>query len=82
MSIALSVTWLIGYAIGVVVIVIAATLLLAIIGLGRRIVTQAESITKALDGARAHTDPLFDVKRTNLAVGRITDGLRRARGGE
>lgn len=82
MSIALSSSWLIGYAIGVVVIIIAATLLLAIIGLGRRISTQAQDITKALDGARANTDALFDVKRTNLAVDRITRGLIAARGGQ
>ncbi len=81
-TIALSVTWLIGYAIGVVVVIIAAALLLAIIGLGRRIVTQAESITEALDGAREHTEPLFEVKHTNLAVDRVTRGLRAARGAE
>lgn len=82
MSAALSSIWLIGYAIGVVVVILAATLLLAIIGLGRRISRQAQNITKALDGARANTDALFDVKRTNLAIDRITRGLNAARGGE
>ena len=81
MSVALATTWYIGYAIGLVVVLIAAALLLTIIGLGRRIVSQAEAITSALDGAREHTDGLFEVKRTNLAVDRITRGLRRARGG-
>lgn len=82
MSVALDSTWILGYAIGVVVVIVAAALLLLIIGLGRRIVRQAEEITKALDGGRANTDALFDVKRTNLALDRITRGLNAARDGQ
>jgi ABC-type multidrug transport system fused ATPase/permease subunit len=78
---AIAVGWIIGWAIGLVVVVIAATLLLAIIGLGRRIARQADSITEALDGARANTDALYDVARTNLAIDRITRGLRAVRTG-
>ena len=81
MSFALSFTWILGWAIGVVVVIIAAALLLAIIALGRRIATQAQEITTALDGARANTDALFEVKSTNLAIDRITRGLNAARGG-
>lgn len=82
MTIALASGWYVGYAIGIVVILLAVALLLAVITLGRRIAGQAASITTALDGAREHTEPLFEVKRTNHAVDRITRGLRRARGGE
>ena len=72
---------MIGWILGAAVVVIAAALLLAIIGLGRRIVRQAGEIVEALDGAREHTTPLFDVTRTNLAVDRITRNLRTVREG-
>lgn len=79
--IALSTWWVVGWAIGVAVVAVAAALLIAIIGLGRRIVRQAHDITQALDGARDHTTPLFDVTRTNLAIDRITRGLAAVREG-
>ena len=72
---------MIGWILGAAVVVIAAALLLAIIALGRRIVRQAGEIVEALDGAREHTTPLFDVTRTNLAVDRITRNLRTVREG-
>lgn len=81
MTIALSTWWYVGWAIALVVVLIAAGLLLAIIGLGRRIVRQADDVTAALDGTREHTTSLFDVTRTNLAIDRITRGLRRVRTG-
>ncbi len=80
MPLAIETGWIIGWGVGVVVVLIAALLLLAIIGLGRRIVRQAEDITGALDGAREHTTPMFDLPTTNLAIVRITRGLARARG--
>ena len=76
MALAVATGWVIGWAVGAVVVLLAAGLLLAIIGLGRRITGQAEDITAALDGTRANTDALFDVARTNLAIDRITRGLR------
>ncbi len=81
MTIALSSGWYIGWAIGLVVVLIAAALLIAIIALGRRIAGQADDITRALDGARENTAPLFEVTRTNLALDQITRGLARLRGG-
>ncbi len=74
--------WVIGWIIGVLVVVIAAAALLTIIALGSRVARQADEITAALDGARANTDALFDVTRTNLAIDRITRGLRAVRTGE
>lgn len=79
MVFALSTWWVVGWILGTAVVVIAAVLLLAIIGLGRRIVGQARNITAALDGAREHTEPLFDVSATNLDIDRITRGLAAAR---
>jgi hypothetical protein len=78
-TLALGIGWWIGWAVALVVVLLAASLLLMIIGLGRRIVRQADAITEALDGAREHTTPLFDVTRTNLAIDRIARGLRRVR---
>lgn len=79
MTLALSQWWYVGWAIGVVVVLIAAVLLVAIIALGRRITGQAVTITEALDGARANTDGLWEVRTTNSAIDRITRGLATAR---
>lgn len=73
--------WVIGWTVGLAVTVVAVVLLLAIIVLARRIVRQAEAIVEALDSARANTDALYDVKRTNLAVDRITRHLATVREG-
>jgi hypothetical protein len=76
---ALSAGWYVGWAIGLVVVLLAAGLLLTIIALGRRITRQAVDITRALDGARANTDALWEVRGTNHAIDRITRGLAAAR---
>jgi hypothetical protein len=78
-GLALSTWWYAGWAIAAAVVVIAASLLLAIILLGRRVARQADEITAALDGARANTDPLWDVKRININIDRINRGLAAAR---
>ena len=72
--------WILGYAVGGAVILIAATLLIAIILLARQIVSQAAAITRALDGAMRNTDPLFDLANMNHAIGSITRGLEKLRG--
>jgi hypothetical protein len=77
--IALSGWWIFGWIVAAVVIAIAAALLLAIIGLGRRIAGQADEITEALDGARENTEALWEVKSINLALHRIVTGLGTAR---
>jgi hypothetical protein len=79
MATALPIGWIVGWAIAGVVVFIAVSLLLMIIGLGRRIVGQAEYVREALDGSREHTAPLFEVRRTNLSLDRITRGLRAVR---
>jgi hypothetical protein len=78
-QLALSSGWYVGWAIGLLVVLLAAGLLLAIIALGRRITRQAEDITRALEGARTNTDPLWEVRSTNHAIDRITRHLATAR---
>lgn len=73
--------WGIGWTIGALVVGIAASLLVTIIALCRRIVGQAEDITQALDGARERTNMLFGLMSTNAAVGSITADLRTVREG-
>jgi hypothetical protein len=80
-TLAMSGWWIVGWVGGVLVVAVVAVLVLGITALAQRITTQAEDITSALDGARANTSPLFEVKGTNIAVDRITRGLRRIRTG-
>ena len=73
--------WVIGWSTGAAVVAIAASLLVTIIGLCRRIVGQSEDITQALDGAREQTNVLFALTATNAAVGSIAADLRAVREG-
>ena len=79
-TLALSTGWYIGWGVGLVVVLLAAGLLLTAIALGRRIARQAGDIDRALAGARTNTEALWDVRRTNHAIDRITRGLAAARG--
>jgi len=81
MTLALSTWWVVGWIVGVAVVALAAVLLLLIIALGRRISVQADAITEAIDGSRANTDALWDVRTTNHALDRITRGLETVRRG-
>jgi uncharacterized membrane protein len=78
---AISTWWIVGWGVGVVVIALVAALVLVIAGLARQVTRQADEITEALDGTRANTEALFAVKNTNIAIDRITRGLRRVRTG-
>jgi hypothetical protein len=73
-------TWVIGWVLGVVVVALVAVLVLYITAAAQRITRQARDITRALDGARENTIPLWEVRTTNHALDRITRGLRRIRG--
>lgn len=79
MPLAISVWWVVGWAVGFGGAVVAALLLMAIIALGRRITSQAEDIRSAIEGAHANTESLFDLSRTNLGLDRIGRGLRALR---
>ena len=73
--------WVIGWALGAAVVGVAASLLVTLIAFCRRIVGQAEDITRALDTSREQTDVLFRLTATNAAVGSITADLRAVREG-
>ena len=73
--------WILGWVAGVLVVGIAAGLLVWIILLCRRIVSQAGDITRALDAAREKTTALFGVTDTNAAIDSITHDLRAVRQG-
>jgi len=73
--------WVLGCVLGAVVVLIAASLLLTIIAIARRIVRSANEIVAALDGTRENTNALFDVPVVNHNIDRITRGLRTAREG-
>ena len=73
--------WVMGWGIGALVVGIAASLLVTIIALCRRITGQAEDITQALDGARRQTNVLFGLTATNAAVGSIAADLGAVREG-
>lgn len=80
MPVALSNWWILGWGLALIVVLLAATLLIVAILLARRIGDEAVEIEEALDGARANTDPLWEVKTTNIAISRINRGLAAARG--
>lgn len=70
--------WVVGWIVGGAVVFVAAALLLAIIGLARRITREAGAIVLALDGARASTEPLFDLANVNYSLEQITRALHGA----
>ncbi len=63
--------WKVGWMVGGSVVVVAAGLLLAIIGLARRIAGQADEIADLLQATRQNTAPLFDLARLNGVLDRI-----------
>lgn len=71
--------WVVGWAAGAGVVVVAAGLLLEITARAHRISAQAREITAGLDRARDNAAPLFELKQTGATVTRITDGLRTIR---
>jgi hypothetical protein len=72
--------WILGFAVAGAVVLVAATLLVTIILLARRIAAQTAAITLALDGAMRNTNPLFDLASLNHALESITRGIAKIRG--
>jgi hypothetical protein len=73
--------WVVGWGVGTGIVLIAASLLVTIIALCRRIVRQAGDITRSLDASREQTAALFAVTDTNAAVSSIVEDLRTVREG-
>lgn len=61
-------TWIVGFAIGGVVVVIVVAVVLAITAYAKRIRDQVGQIVEALTEAEANTDPLWNVMDTNHAA--------------
>ncbi|CAN5625494.1 hypothetical protein BH20ACT2_BH20ACT2_20850 [soil metagenome] len=71
--------WYVGFAIALVVITLIVVLVGIILGLARRIGTQATKIEQALDESRVNTLPLWDVAIVNDSLGDIVRDATAAR---
>ena len=60
-----STEWVVGIALGVVVIAVAAAILITIVALAARISKQAATAEQAVEVVRAQTDELNDIGRIN-----------------
>lgn len=80
MFLGLSMWWTVGWAVGAVVVLLVAVLLLTITALAKKIDGEAQGLIKDLDSIATKTRPLHDVGITNNAVRTITRALRLARG--
>jgi hypothetical protein len=72
--------WTVGWAVGAVVVLLVAVLVLAITGLARKVKGEAQLLVTDLDSIAGKTRPLHDVGATNNAIRAIIRGLRIARG--
>lgn len=71
--------WLIGYIIGVGVVIIVAVLALILINQARKIGSQAIDILEALRHGRDHTEGLWEVDKVNRSLEKVRAAAREAR---
>jgi hypothetical protein len=71
--------WQVGIALGVVVILVAAAIVITIVQLARRIERQAATAVQAVDVVRAQTDELGGIARINDSGVRILRSARALR---
>jgi hypothetical protein len=71
--------WQVGIALGVVVILVAAAIVITIVRLAARIAKQAETAVGAVDTVRAQTDALDGINRINDSGVRILHSARALR---
>jgi hypothetical protein len=74
-----STEWVVGIALGVVVIAVAAAILIAIVALAQRIAQQAATAEEAVEVVRVQTDELGGVARINDSGVRILHSARALR---
>jgi hypothetical protein len=79
MPLAASSGWYIGIALGIVVILIAAAIVITIVMLARRISGQARSAVPALEQVRSQTAELSGIARINDSGVRILHSARALR---
>jgi hypothetical protein len=76
---AASTGWLVGIALGVVVIAVAAVIVIMIVALAQRIAGQAKTAEEAVEVVRAQTAELGGVARINDSGVRILHAARALR---
>jgi hypothetical protein len=74
-----STEWVVGIALGVVVIAVAAAILITIVALAQRIAKQAATAEQAVEVVRAQTGELGGVARINDSGVRILHSARALR---
>ena len=74
-----STEWIVGIALGVVVIAVAAGILITIVALAARIAKQAATAEEAVEVVRGQTDELGGVARINDSGVRILHSARALR---
>ena len=78
-ALAASTGWTVGIALGVVVILIAAAIVITIVALAQRIAKQARTAVQGVDAVRAQTTQLNDIGRINDSGVRILHSARALR---
>ena len=71
--------WQVGIALGLVVILVAAVIVITIVRLAARIAKQAETAVGAVDVLRSQTDALAGIERINDSGVRILHSARALR---
>ena len=71
--------WQVGIALGVVVILVAAAIVITIVALARRIAKQADAAVGAVETVRAQTDALDGIGHINDSGVRILHSARALR---
>ena len=71
--------WQVGIALGVVVILVAAVIVIAIVQLAARIAKQAQTAVGAVETLRKQTDALAGIERINDSGVRILHSARALR---
>jgi uncharacterized membrane protein len=77
--IGVSTGWIIGLALGIVVVVVAAAIVITIVGLANRIARQARTAVGGVEKVRDQTDALVGVPRINDSGVRILRSARALR---
>jgi hypothetical protein len=78
-TIGASTGWYVGLALGIVVVLVAAAIVITIVALARRIAEQARTAVAGVDAVRAQTDELGGVARINDSGVRILHSARALR---
>jgi uncharacterized membrane protein len=79
MAVGASTGWWVGLALGVVVVLVAAAIVITIVALAQRIARQARTAVDGVEAVRAQTEALSGVGRINDSGVRILHSARALR---